>query len=623
MLGEGRKNDHRGGLILLLELARPRWLLLLCGFALMLVNRLCAMVMPVSSKFLIDNIVGPGNWRLLTPLTFTIIGATVFQGATSFTLTQSLAKEAQRLIAILRCRLQEHISRLPLSYHDTNKTGALISRIMNDVDGVRYLIGAGLVDFGGGLLTALLSVAYLFWLSPFLTLLALFFMTLFALGVGTAFRQVRPIFRQHSKTNGEIYGRLSESLAGVRVVKGYHAEAHEARVFAAGVQRLLRVVLKLLTTSSLIMLSATMLAGLVGASVMYVGARQIYSHSLTLGGFISFTTSLAFLIAPMYQAVAIATQVAEALAGLDRAHELLQEKPEDEDPRRTESLATLRGQVSFQNVGFAYSNGQPVLFDISFEAEPGTVTALVGPSGAGKSTLISMIAAFHAPTTGVVRVDGIDLATVRLGTYRTRLGIILQDPFLFDGTIRDNVAFARPDTTEEQIQKACRIARVDEFAETFEQKYDTVVGERGVKVSGGQRQRMAIARAIVADPRILILDEATSSLDSESEAIIQEGLAYVMEGRTTFVIAHRLSTIRRADQILVLEAGQIVERGTHESLYARKGRYYDLYTRQHGMDARTLLAPGESDETRAGDEGQQLTDFEAGAVRSILRVGIS
>jgi subfamily B ATP-binding cassette protein MsbA len=346
---------------------------------------------------------------------------------------------------------------------------------------------------------------------------------------------------------------------------------------------------------SFMSLSATVLMGIVGAVVMYVGTRQIFAGTLTLGGFVTFTAFLAFLVAPVFGVVGIGTQITEALAGLDRTHEVLKERPEDRDPRRTVALGPIRGEVIFENVGFSYEEGKQVLFDVGFHSQPGTVTALVGPSGSGKSTIISLIAAFHVPTTGTVSVDGMDLSTVRLDSYRTQLGVVLQDTFLFDGTIEENIAFARPGATKEQILEACRIARVDEFAENFEKKYDTVVGERGVKLSGGQRQRVSIARAILADPRILILDEATSSLDSESEALIQEGLKYLMKGRTTFVIAHRLSTIRRADQILVVEAGRIVERGTHESLYALGGRYWDLYTRQHGLEANLFLAPGEGD----------------------------
>jgi subfamily B ATP-binding cassette protein MsbA len=456
--------------------------------------------------------------------------------------------------------------------------------------------------------------------------LALLFIAAFAVGLSQAFRRIRPIFRERGKINAEVTGRLTESLAGVRVVKGYHAEAQEAGVFAGGVKRLLDNVLRSLTAISLMSLSATVLMGLVGATVMYLGARQILAGTLTLGGFMAFTAYLAFLVAPMFQVVGIGTQITEALAGLDRTQEVLHEKPEDEDPRRTEAIGTLHGYVSFEHVTFEYDAAKPVLHDVSFDSPPGTVTALVGPSGSGKSTIISLIAAFHEPTQGAVRVDGTDLSTVRLNAYRTQLGVVLQDTFLFDGTIRENVAFARLGASEEQVLAACRIARVDEFAEKLDKKYETIVGERGVKLSGGQRQRVSIARAILADPRILILDEATSSLDSESESAIQEGLAYLMKGRTTFVIAHRLSTIRRADQILVVEDGRIVERGTHESLYAARGRYYDLYTRQHGIDANLFLAPGEGGKEPESEEKPRIAAGVGAApptAASLLRGGIA
>ncbi|MGA7239693.1 MAG: ABC transporter ATP-binding protein [Bryobacteraceae bacterium] len=590
---------------LLKDLVRPRRKLLAFGFGLMIVNRVCGLVLPASTKFLVDNVLAKHQTGLLEPLILAVLGATIIQGATSFTLTQVLSKEAQRLIAELRRKVQEHIGRLPVAYYDSNKSGLLVSRIMNDVEGVRNLIGTGLVDFCGGILTAVFSLAALLWISPVLTGLALLFIAGFAFGLRKAFGNIRPIFRERGKITAEVSGRLTESLAGVRVVKGYHAEAEEARVFAGGVQRILDNVLRSLTAISLMSLSATILMGFVGATVMYVGARQIMAHTLTLGDFMMFTAFMAFLVAPMFQVVGIGTQVTEALAGLDRTQEVLREKPEDEDPRRTQSIGPIEGRVLFEHVDFAYDAPKPVLHDINFESHPGTVTALVGPSGSGKSTIISLIAAFHEPGAGRILLDGADLSAVRLDAYRTQLGVVLQDTFLFDGTIRENIAFARLNATEAEILEACRIARVDEFAERFEKKYDTIVGERGVKLSGGQRQRVSIARAILADPRILILDEATSSLDSESEAAIQEGLAYLMKGRTTFVIAHRLSTIRRADQILVVEEGRIVERGTHETLYDLHGRYYDLYTRQHGIDANLFLAPGEGDAIPEGNKGAQ------------------
>jgi ABC-type multidrug transport system fused ATPase/permease subunit len=598
----------RSALPLIKELVRPRRGKLALGFLLMFIGRLCSLVLPGAPKFLVDNVINQHEVYLLKWIVGAVFAATIVQGITSFSLTQLLSKEGQRLIAELRRKVQEHIGRLPVAYYDANKSGALVSRIMSDVEGVRNLIGTGLVDFVGGILTALLSLVILLRISALLTGIALFFIVVFALGLSKAFGKIRPIFRERGKITADVTGRLTESLAGVRVVKGYHAEAGEARVFAAGVQRLLDNVMRTLTAISLMTLSATMLMGVVGGTVMYIGARQILATppTLTLGGWFAFVGYLAFLVAPMLQMVAIGTQLTEALAGLDRTQEVLAERPEDEDTKRVRKIDTIQGYVAFDNVTFEYDAGKTVLREVSFASEPGTATALVGPSGSGKSTIISLIAAFHEPTAGRILVDSTDLATVRLDAYRSQLGVVLQDTFLFDGTIRENIGFARPGATEDQIQAACRIARVDEFAEKFESKYDTIVGERGVKLSGGQRQRVSIARAILADPRILILDEATSSLDSESEAAIQEGLSYLMKGRTTFVIAHRLSTIRRAEQILVVEDGRIVERGTHQSLYALHGRYYDLYTRQHGVDSNLFLAPGEGDAVPEAMEAPKL-----------------
>jgi ABC-type multidrug transport system fused ATPase/permease subunit len=589
-------------------LVRPRRGVLAIGFVLMVINRSSGLVLPYSTKYLIDDVIGKRHIQLLLPLVLAVLGATAIQGVTSFALTQLLSKAAQRLIAEMRRNVQEHVGRLPVAYYDANKTGTLVSRIMSDVEGVRNLIGTGLVEFVGGVLTAIIVLGILLHMSPVLTGLTLSFLVAFGLALRKAFRIIRPIFRQRAKINAEVTGRLTESLGGVRVIKGYHAESREAEVFSGGVQRLLDNVMKTLTATSVMSLSATVLMGVVGAVVMYVGSRQIYSGHLQLGDFIAFTALLTFMVAPMFQVVGIGTQISEALAGLERTREVIHERPEDEDPRRSASLGTIRGEVAFERVGFAYEPGKPVLNDVSFEARPGTVTALIGPSGSGKSTIIGLISAFYVPTEGVVRVDGVDLSTVRLDSYRTQLGVVLQDTFLFDGTIRENVAFSRPHAAEEQILDACRIARVDEFAETFEKGYETIVGERGVKLSGGQKQRVSIARAILAEPRILILDEATSSLDSESESLIQEGLSYLMRGRTTFVIAHRLSTIRRADQILVVEAGRIVERGTHASLYAAQGRYFDLYTKQHGVEANLFLSPGEGDKALEPAEEETKAD---------------
>jgi len=543
----------------------------------------------------VDDIIGKRHVTLLAPLVGVVLCATLVQGVTSFALTQTLSKAAQRLIAELRSKVQEHVGRLPVSYYDANKTGTLVARIMSDVEGVRNLVGTGLVEFAGGLLTAVIAFVVLARISPLMTAIAFGFLATFGFALRKAFRIIRPIFRERAKINAEVTGRLTESLGGVRVVKGYHAEDREHAVFSGGVERLLQNVFRTLTATSLMSLSSSMLMGGIGAIVMFMGTHQILAGKMTLGGFFTYTMFLGYLAAPLFQVVGIGTQITEAIAGLERTREVLNETPENEDPGRTVALPPVSGNVAFQDVTFSYEATRTVLHNISFEARPGTVTALVGSSGSGKSTIIGLIAAFHKPNSGRVLVDGMDLATVRLESYRTQLGMVLQDSFLFDGSIRENVAFSKPDATEDEILRACAIARVDEFAEKFEAKYDTIIGERGVKLSGGQRQRVSIARAILANPRILILDEATSSLDSESEALIQQGLAYLMQGRTTFVIAHRLSTIRRADQILVVEAGEVVEGGTHQSLFDLGGRYYELYTRQHGLEQNLFLAPGEGD----------------------------
>ena len=576
-------------------IVEPRKGSLALGLLLILVSRISGLVLPASTRYLVDDVIGKRRADLLGPLVAAVVLATIIQGISSFTLTQLLSKAAQRLIAELRQKVQSHVARLPVSYFDTHKSGELVSRIMNDVEGVRNLVGTGLVEFVGGTLTALLALVVLLNISPLLTGLALAVVLSFGFVLQKAFSTLRPIFRERGKIFSEVTGRLTESLGGVRVVKGYHAEKREEAVFAKGVKRILDNILSSLTGMSLMSLSATVLLGIVGALVMFVGSKQIFSGQMTMGGFVTFTAFLATLVAPVFQIVSIGTQLTEALAGLERTREILRVQPEDEDPRRTVVLGPLEGSVKFDHVDFQYEEGKPVLEDVSFESKPGTVTALVGSSGSGKSTIIGLISAFHNPGKGIVTVDGVDLSSVKLSSYRTQLGVVLQESFLFDGSIKENIAFSRPAATDEQIMNACRIARVDEFAEKHDEGYATIVGERGVRLSGGQRQRVSIARAILADPRILILDEATSSLDSESEAMIQQGLTHLMKGRTTFVIAHRLSTIRRADQILVVEGGRIVERGSHEDLYAMKGRYYDLYTRQHGLEANLFLSPGEGD----------------------------
>jgi subfamily B ATP-binding cassette protein MsbA len=577
------------------KLIKPRRALLGGSFALMIINRASGLILPASTKPLIDKVMYGKNLHMLPLIVGAVLAATIIQGITSFTLTQLLSKEGQRLITELRMKVQSHIGRLPIAFYDENRSGTLVARIMTDVEGVRNLIGTGVIDFFGGLLTAIFAFCYLIKLSVQMTLVSFLVLALFGLILQRAFKTIRPIFRERAKINAEVTGRLTESLGGVRVVKGYHAEESEANIFAAGAQRLLANVISSLTAQSLMSLASTAVLGVVGTLVMFLGAHQVVTGKLTPGGYVTYVMFLGFMTIPIVQLVSIGTQLTEALAGLDRTTEILNESEEDSEPSRVHTLDHIQGDVRFDNVVFEYEAGKPVLHGISFESRPGTVTALVGSSGSGKSTIISLICGFHTATGGEILIDGLDLATIRLSSFREQLGVVLQETFLFDGTIRQNVLFSRPNATEEQLMNACRIARVDEFAERFPEAYEAIVGERGVKLSGGQRQRISIARAILADPRILILDEATSSLDSESEAMIQNGLNFLMKGRTTFVIAHRLSTIRRADQILVIEQGTIVERGTHESLYQLNGRYHDLYTRQHGIATNLFLAPGEGD----------------------------
>ncbi|HUD14909.1 MAG TPA: ABC transporter ATP-binding protein [Terracidiphilus sp.] len=578
-------------------LVKPRMGLLMAGLCLMVINRVAGLVLPYTSKTLLDTVLNTQHPHpaLLPKIIALVFSAMVVQAITSFSLTQLLSKAGQRLIAELRRQVQKHVGLLSVAYYDENRTGTLVARIMTDVEGVRNLVGTGLVEFVGGMLTAVLSFLYLLHLSAKVTLTVFTVLGAFVFVLQYGFKTIRPIFRERGKINAEVTGRLTESLGGVRVIKGYHAEEREASVFSAGVDRLLNNVMKSLTMTSTLGAASTTVLGLVSSLVMWFGGHRVLAGSWTIGDYFSYNMFLAFMVAPVFQIVNIGTQLTEAFAGLDRTNEIMSELEENKSPERTEKMPPIKGTVRFENVEFSYEPEKPVLHGISFLAEPGTVTALVGSSGSGKSTIISLVCAFHSPTAGHVLVDDVDLAHVDLNTYRSQLGVVLQDSFLFDGTIRENILFSRPDATEEQFLFACRTARVDEFAEKFPDAYDTIVGERGVKLSGGQRQRLSIARALLAEPRILILDEATSSLDSESEAMIQAGLSKLMEGRTTFVIAHRLSTIRRAEQILVVEQGRIVERGNHAELFAMGGRYYDLYTRQHGVEANLFLAPGEGD----------------------------
>jgi ABC-type multidrug transport system fused ATPase/permease subunit len=578
-------------------LVKPRMGLLIGGLGLMVINRVAGLVLPYTSKTLLDKVLSTQHPhpQLLPKIIALVFSAMVVQAITSFSLIQLLSKAGQRLIAEMRRQVQRHVGLLSVAYYDENRTGTLVARIMTDVEGVRNLVGTGLVEFVGGLLTAVLSFIYLMHLSVQVTLTVFTVMGAFIFVLQYGFKTIRPIFRERGKINAEVTGRLTESLGGVRVIKGYHAEDREAGVFAVGVDRLLANVMKSLTMTSALGAASTTVLGLVSSLVMWFGGHRVLANSWTIGDYFSYNMFLAFMVAPVFQIVNIGTQLTEAFAGLDRTNEIMSELEENKSPDRTEKMPAIKGTVRFEDVEFAYEPEKPVLHGVSFLAEPGTVTALVGSSGSGKSTIISLICAFHTPTSGRVLVDSVDLAHVDLNTYRSQLGVVLQDSFLFDGSIRENIMFSRPEATEEQFLFACRTARVDEFAERFPETYNTIVGERGVKLSGGQRQRLSIARALLAEPRILILDEATSSLDSESEAMIQAGLSQLMEGRTTFVIAHRLSTIRRAEQILVVEQGRIVERGNHAELFAMGGRYYDLYTRQHGLEANLFLAPGEGD----------------------------
>jgi subfamily B ATP-binding cassette protein MsbA len=579
------------------ELIAPRKGLILIGLFLMAINRVAGLVLPFISKPLLDKVLSPlhPHAQLLLPYIALVFSAMVVQAITSFSLTQLLSKAGQRLIADMRRQVQRHVGLLSVAYYDENRTGALVARIMSDVEGVRNLVGTGLVEFLGSSVTAALTFLYLMYLSPKVTLTVFSVLGVFVFVLQYGFKTIRPIFRERGKINAEVTGRLTESLGGVRVIKGYHAEEREAVVFSAGVERLLANVMKSLTMTSILGSASTTVLGLVSALVMWLGGHNVLGRTWTVGTYFQYNMFLAFMIAPVFQIVNIGTQLTEAFAGLDRTREILSEVEENQTPGRIVKMPPIEGWVRFEDVEFAYTPEKPVLHGVGFRADPGTVTALVGSSGSGKSTIISLLCAFHTPSKGKVVVDDVDLATVDLNTFRSQLGVVLQDSFLFDGTIRENVMFSRPGATEEEFLSACRIARVDEFAERYPEAYDTIVGERGVKLSGGQRQRLSIARALLAEPRILILDEATSSLDSESEAMIQAGLSQLMQGRTTFVIAHRLSTIRRAEQILVVEQGRIVERGNHAELFSLGGRYYDLYTRQHGLEANLFLAPGEGD----------------------------
>jgi subfamily B ATP-binding cassette protein MsbA len=563
------------------------------GLALMVVSRLSDLVLPTTSKYLMDDVIAQHHWELLPRLAFAAGLATLVGASTSFLNSQVLGVAAQRAITEMRKDVEAHVMRLPIRYFDSTKTGILISRIMTDAEGIRNLVGTGLVQLTGSVLTAVIAFGVLMYLNWRLTLVTSLILGGFGGGMATAFQRLRPLFRERGQINAEVTGRLGESLGGVRIVKAYTAEKREELVFAKGAHRLFRNIARSLTGTSAVMAFSSLVVGATGIAMMLIGGASIRDGRMTVGDLVMYLSFTALMTVPIVQLASVGTQMTEAFAGLDRIREIRRMATEDQEDADRAALPDIRGEVEFDDVMFEYNPGAPVLKHVSFRSPAGSTTALVGSSGSGKSTLISLVMTFNRPIGGRVLVDGRDLTAVRLRDYRAHLGVVLQDNFLFDGTIGDNIRYAKPHASLDEVKAVSLIAHCDEFIEGFEQQYDTIVGERGVRLSGGQRQRVAIARAILANPRILILDEATSSLDSESEALIQDGLRSLRQGRTTFVIAHRLSTIRSADQILVLEGGEIVERGTHEELLARGGRYQQLYDKQYRFERDRFINPGE------------------------------
>ncbi len=562
------------------EYAWPRKKLIAIGLLLIVIKSLAGLVMPFITKELVDDVFPNQDLDLLYILLIYLASAITIQAITSFALTRLLSVEAQKLISELRAKVQRKLLKLPISFFDNNKSGALVSRVMSDVEGVRNLVGTGLVQLIGGSLTSILALVLLIKLNAMMTLVVLIPVAIFAIVMLKAFKYIRPIFKNRGKINAEVTGRLTETLNGVRVIKGFDAEEQESAIFEKGVERLYLNVKKSLTATAIITSSSTFLIGLASAGIMGLGGYYVMQNEMTTGEFFQFIFLLGLLVAPIVQMSNIGSQLTEALAGLDRTQELMTMEEENESDVRTEVLDKIEGDMIFDDVSFSYEKSKEVLHDISFEAPSGSVTALVGSSGSGKSTIAGLAATFLNPSKGKVTIDGIDLSTVNLSSYRSLLGVVLQDDFLYEGTIRENILFPRPDATEEELIEAVKGAYVNEFTDRFEDGLETVIGERGVKLSGGQKQRISIARALLANPRIIILDEATSNLDTESESFIQKSLSVLMQNRTTFVIAHRLSTIQQADQILVIEEGKIEERGKHDELIAKKGRYFDLFTYQ-------------------------------------------
>lgn len=582
------------------------------GFLLMACGRLAGLVLPATSKYLIDEVIGNGRADLLAPLATAAGVATLIQASTGFANSQILGVAAQHAITEMRKTVHDHVLRLPTAYFDSVKSGELISRIMTDAEGIRNLVGTGLVQLAGGILTASVALSVLFYLNWQLTSLTLVVLTTFSGMMAFAFTKLRPLFRKRGALNAAATGRLSEALGGVRIVKAYTAEERESRIFAENVDALFDNVKKSVTGVAGLSAGSTLVFGVVGVLMILVGGRSILAGTMTVGDFVMYVFFTGLVAAPLVQISSISTQLSEAFAGLDRIREIRSLLTEDDDDASREPLPAVTGDIAFDDVTFAYQEGVPVLRHVSFEAPSGSTTALVGSSGSGKSTLMSLVLGFNRPQAGRVLIDGHDLASVRLSDYRSHVGVVLQDNFLFDGTVSENIAYARPDATAEEIREVSRIAHCDDFIREFDDGYDTVVGERGVKLSGGQRQRIAIARAILADPEILILDEATSSLDSESEALIQDGLRSLRSGRTTFVIAHRLSTIVSADQILVIENGEIVERGDHQTLLALGGRYRELYDRQYRLEMNRFINPGEDFTPEPEESTTTATSFDPG-----------